>query len=154
MSQFTTRLGLCSLRTMLHATIFYECQTSFQPENLVNFSSQDDQRVTKPNSNIPNEYFSTRKPRCRVRTCRDQSHVYLPVGLLSYRYLGKYRLDGSVGVGERTLVKQGNDFPYKDSKVAEVTEGRRKVNLEYVLVVQTSWLVPVCFGFEKALKWW
>ena len=42
------------------------------------------------------------------------------------------------GAGERTLVRQGNDFSYKDSKVAEVNEGWRKVNLEYVLVVQTS----------------
>ena len=31
---------------------------------------------------------------------------------------------GPIGGGERTLVKQGNDFSYKDLKVAEVTEGR------------------------------
>ena len=30
--------------------------------HLVKFSSQDDQRITKPISNIPNEYFSDRKP--------------------------------------------------------------------------------------------
>ena len=49
---------------MLHATL-KECQTSFQVESPVHFSSQVDQRITntKQNLNIPNEYFSIRKPR-------------------------------------------------------------------------------------------
>ena len=50
---------------MLHAN-FDECQTYFQLESLVKFSSQDDQRITKPISNIPNEYFSDGKPRGRA----------------------------------------------------------------------------------------
>ena len=50
-----------SLHTMLPATLD-ECQTSFQLENAIYFSSQNDQPITQPNPNLPNENFSTRKP--------------------------------------------------------------------------------------------
>ena len=59
-----------SLHTMLPATLD-ECQTSFQLENAVHFSSQDDQHITQPNPNLPNENFSTRKPWGRARKVKQ-----------------------------------------------------------------------------------
>ena len=50
---------------MLHATL-NDCQTPFWLANPVHFSSaQDDQRITNPNPNFPNENLSTQKPRGR-----------------------------------------------------------------------------------------
>ena len=50
---------------MLPATLD-ECQTSFQLENAIHFPSQNDQPITQPNPNLPNENFSTRKPQGRA----------------------------------------------------------------------------------------
>jgi hypothetical protein len=48
-----------------------ECQTSFQLETSVHFSLQDDQCVTEPNPNLPNENFCTRKPRGRAQKVKQ-----------------------------------------------------------------------------------
>jgi hypothetical protein len=52
-------------------TTYNEYQTSFQLEYHVESAPQDVNLVAKPNPNLPNEFFGTRKPRGRARTLKQ-----------------------------------------------------------------------------------
>lgn len=52
-------------------TTYNEYQTSFQLECHVESAPQDVNLLAKPNPNLPNEYFGTRKPRGRARTLKQ-----------------------------------------------------------------------------------